>query len=156
MQQGSEPPQVIPGDCLSEISGWYESARHLEPADQYLDSRIAEFLEAWPLYPMIMEPILPMTWLHLLCWLLQVGRRTDYCLDYPVPDKEDENVDRLLLFGFWRMKGYLICFRRVSSVSGTGWDASSSTGALESRRASCGMIGGSCVPIDVWWMIKSN
>ena len=108
MQQGSEPPQVIPGDCLSEISGWYESARHLEPADQYLDSRIAEFLEAWPLYPMIMEPILPMTWLHLLCWLPQVGRRTDYCLDYPVPDKEDENVDRLLLFGFWRMKGYLI------------------------------------------------
>ena len=43
------------------------------------------------------------------------------------------------------MKGYLTCFRRVSSVA----DTSNNAGASESGRASCGMAGGSCVTIDV-------
>ena len=43
----------------------------------------------------------------------------------------------------------LTYFRRISTLSGAEEDASSSDGTLESRRASCGMIGGSCVPIDV-------
>jgi len=37
----------------------------------------------------------------------------------------------------------LTCFRRISTLSGSEEDASSSDGTLESRRASCGTIGDS-------------
>jgi len=47
-------------------------------------------------------------------------------------------------------------FQKDSSVSGAEEDASSSAGTPESGRASCGMIGGSCMTIDVCWMMKSD
>jgi hypothetical protein len=50
----------------------------------------------------------------------------------------------------------LTCFRRISTLSGSEEDASNSDGTLESRRASCGTIGDSCVTIDVCRMIKSD
>ena len=155
MQQGSEPPQVIPGDCLSEISGWYESARHLEPADQYLDSRIAEFLEAWPGCLLIMGLILLMIWPHLLHWLIQVGRRTDYCLDCSAPDKENGGINWLLLFGSWRLDECLTYFRRISASS-TKREAGSNARIAKSRGTSWEMIDSSCVPIVACWMIRSN
>ena len=122
-------------------------------AGQYLDSEIAEFIEAWPLYPLIVEPI--MIWLHLLHWLFQVGRRIDCCLDCPTPDKEDGGINWLLLFGSWRLDECLTCFRRISA-SGTERDAGSNAGTPESRGTSWEMIGSSCVVILACWMIRSN
>ena len=155
MQQGSVPPQVIPEDCLSEISAWYGSSRHLGLAGQYLDSEIAEFLEAWPWFLRIMEPNLLMVWLRLLHWLSQAERRTNCCLDCPAPGKEDGNVNQSLMFDYWKLSECLTCFKRISA-SVTDWDAGSSAGMPESRGTSWEMIDNSCVLIVACWMIKSN
>ena len=74
-----------------------------------------------------------------------------------MPDKEEGNVNRLFPFLVSeRVKEYLTCLRRTSSVAGADEDASSNVGTLESRKASCGMTDGSCMMIDVCWTIKLN
>ena len=74
-----------------------------------------------------------------------------------MPNKEEGNVNRLFPFLVSeRVKEYLTCLRRASSVAGAEEDARNNVGATESGKASCGMDGNSCMMIDVCWTIKLN